>query len=175
MSTTITLITPAACNIPLMLKHFQRDYPIFCHYMILIFSRAIPQSMHRARLKLSSTLYRQLPKLAFKITILAWIWVVWLWNINNHANILKGFKIYLKVSHISVFLYFHSLPVLCNPTCARLMAEAFWWTPGVDVIEGVSVRVNRGFLVSYSVLYTKWEERRKAPQCWPRPAYANPK
>lgn len=92
VSTTITLITPAACNIPLMLKHFQRDDPIFCHYMILIFSRAIPQSMHRARLKLSSTLYRQLPKLAFKITILAWIWVVWLWNINNHASILKGFK-----------------------------------------------------------------------------------
>lgn len=70
VSTAITLITQAACNIPLMLKHFQRDYPIFCHDMILIFSRSIPQK-HAQRLKLSSTLYRQLPKLAFNIAILA--------------------------------------------------------------------------------------------------------
>jgi len=71
VSTTSTLLIQVACNIPLMLKHFQRDYPIFCHDMILIFSRAMPQSMHRERLKLSSTLYRQLPKLAFNIAILA--------------------------------------------------------------------------------------------------------
>lgn len=76
VSTTRAVLRRAAWDVPSMPKCFRRDCPIFWHDMILIFSQAIPQSMHRERLKLWSTLYRQLPKLAFNGAILAWIWVV---------------------------------------------------------------------------------------------------
>lgn len=146
-----------------MLKRFQRDYPIFCHGMILIFSQAIPQSMHRERLKLSSTLYRQLPKLAFNIAILAWIWVVWLWNINDCANILKVKKIYLKIKHQFDLLWF----------ITAALQHSLHEANGRGVLVDSRCRCNRGcfiavkgvcFLFFFWASSFKWEGRKKATQ-----------
>lgn len=55
--------------------------------------------------------------------------------------ILNRFLKSIKKNHTSVFALLWFVTTALQYSLCKVNAEAFWWTPVVDVIEGVSVTV----------------------------------